>query len=206
MSHGWNFGIAIGQRCYARLSDERGYCRAWALNGKRRCKWHGGMSTGPRTAEGLASTISAMRWGRFRRMEYRHALGLKAPGGRPSRIPDELRRLVIEEAEKECAGCDPDAIRAAEPPPGQSEAEELADLDVYWLVLLLAELRLPVGTKNRNRVALRIAFGLADVRYERVKRGDRQRCRLDQLIEELALCWPSFPTEAETPRGCSHNL
>lgn len=27
-------------------------CQALSVPGKRRCKWHGGMSTGPRTADG----------------------------------------------------------------------------------------------------------------------------------------------------------
>ena len=29
-------------------------CQALSVPGKRRCKWHGGCSTGPRTPEGLA--------------------------------------------------------------------------------------------------------------------------------------------------------
>ena len=29
---------------------------------------------------------------------------------------------------------------------------------------------------------------LADVRYERVERGEKQRSRLDELIEDVATC------------------
>ena len=29
-------------------------CRALKVKGRKRCKWHGGLSTGPRTAEGKA--------------------------------------------------------------------------------------------------------------------------------------------------------
>lgn len=72
-------------RCGARLSGGRGRCRAWALKGKRRCKWHGGKSTGPRTPEGMARTVTAMVAGRKRMVEHRHAMGLKAPGGRAKR-------------------------------------------------------------------------------------------------------------------------
>lgn len=170
------------------MSGGRGRCRAWALKGKRRCKWHGGMSTGPRTPEGMARTVEAMRWGCFRKIKYLHAGGRKAPGGRPPRIPDPLRRSVIEEGAKELAGLDLETILTAEPPIEEmSEAEQLADLDRYGVVLLLDELRLPVGSKNRNRTAIRLAWNLADIRYERVERGDKQRCRLDELIERVAM-------------------
>jgi transcriptional regulator with XRE-family HTH domain len=39
-------------------------CRAKALPGKKRCKYHGGMSTGPKTAEGRARIAEAQhrRW------------------------------------------------------------------------------------------------------------------------------------------------
>src|SRR5215831_11165451 len=82
----WHLRITrgVGLRCGARLSYGRGCCRAWALDGRRRCKWHGGKSTGPRTAAGMANTVEAMRRGRKRKIERLHAMGLKAPGGRPS--------------------------------------------------------------------------------------------------------------------------
>jgi hypothetical protein len=188
MTSGSYLSGSFGQYCGARLSGGRGYCRAWALQGKRRCKWHGGKSTGPRTPEGMARTAEAMRWGRFRKIEYLHASGRKAPGGRPGRISYRLRRAVIEAAETELAGLDPEAIRMATPSVDEmSEAEQLADLDRYGVVLLLDELRLPVGSKNRNRAAIRLAWNLAEIRYERVERGDKQRSRLDELIEEVAL-------------------
>lgn len=36
-------------------------CRANAINGKERCRFHGGMSTGPRTPEGRARIAEAQR-------------------------------------------------------------------------------------------------------------------------------------------------
>tara|TARA_R110002167_G_scaffold366444_2_gene597245 strand:- start:108976 stop:109437 length:462 start_codon:yes stop_codon:yes gene_type:complete len=36
-------------------------CRARAINGKKRCKFHGGMSTGPKTPEGRARIAEAQR-------------------------------------------------------------------------------------------------------------------------------------------------
>lgn len=33
-------------------------CEALSVPGKRRCRWHGGMSTGPKTAEGKAKVTA----------------------------------------------------------------------------------------------------------------------------------------------------
>jgi hypothetical protein len=63
-----------------------------------------------------------------------------------------LRHAVVEEAEKGLAGLDLETIRTAEPPIDEmNEAEQWADLDRYGVVLLVDELRLPIGTKNRNK-------------------------------------------------------
>jgi hypothetical protein len=35
------------------------YCKNWALPGSKRCRLHGGLSTGPTTPEGMARTIAA---------------------------------------------------------------------------------------------------------------------------------------------------
>ena len=54
--------LAVGpeRRCGAKT--KRGTpCRSRALPGKRRCKYHGGASTGPRTPEGRARLSEAMR-------------------------------------------------------------------------------------------------------------------------------------------------
>jgi len=40
--------------CGARRRRDGQPCEALSVPGKRRCKWHGGMSTGPRTAKGKA--------------------------------------------------------------------------------------------------------------------------------------------------------
>jgi hypothetical protein len=45
-------------RCGART--RRGApCRSWSVRGRRRCRMHGGKSTGPRTAEGRARIAAA---------------------------------------------------------------------------------------------------------------------------------------------------
>lgn len=49
--------------CGARRHRDGQPCRAKSEPGKRRCKWHGGCSTGPRTAEGKARALANLRTG-----------------------------------------------------------------------------------------------------------------------------------------------
>lgn len=63
------------------------YCRNWPVPGKKRCRFHGGLSTGPKTPEGKARAVAAMvagrrRWIRLRKMERVAAL-LKETFGVP---------------------------------------------------------------------------------------------------------------------------
>ena len=174
--------------CGARLSSGRGYCRAWALEGKRRCKWHGGKSTGPRTGPGLAKTLDAMARGRERKAAFRRIWGWKAPGGRPGQISDRLRAAIIEMTKRDLAKTDVGrGPRANVLGDSGDQEQQLADLEQDGLALLIEELRLPIGTKNRNRAAIRHAFYLVTVERERVRRDHRQRSQLDELIETLAL-------------------
>lgn len=41
-------------------------CRSKSLPGKRRCKWHGGCSTGPKTTEGKARALANLKQSRLR--------------------------------------------------------------------------------------------------------------------------------------------
>ncbi len=66
-------GLAVGRSstrspCGARTRKGTP-CRAKALSGKQRCKFHGGKSTGPRTVEGKARIAEAQRkrWVDYRR-------------------------------------------------------------------------------------------------------------------------------------------
>ena len=49
-------------------------CKHKSEPGKRRCKFHGGMSTGARTPEGLKAISEAQkrRWAQFRKEQGRH--------------------------------------------------------------------------------------------------------------------------------------
>jgi hypothetical protein len=58
------------------------WCRNWPVHGKKRCRLHGGFSTGPRTPEGKARTIAAMVEGRRRLLEVSARSGLLLAGAR----------------------------------------------------------------------------------------------------------------------------
>jgi hypothetical protein len=58
------------------------YCKNWAVRGRTRCKFHGGMSTGPKTPEGKARVVAAMVEGRRRWLARLKAEGKPFPGGR----------------------------------------------------------------------------------------------------------------------------
>lgn len=49
------------QRACGALTRAGTPCQARALPGKRRCRFHGGLSTGPRTAEGRAAIAESNR-------------------------------------------------------------------------------------------------------------------------------------------------
>lgn len=50
--------------CGARRRRDGQPCEALSVPGKRRCKWHGGCSTGPRTSEGKARALANLRQNR----------------------------------------------------------------------------------------------------------------------------------------------
>jgi hypothetical protein len=62
------------------------YCRNWPVPGKTRCRFHGGLSTGPRTSNGKARAVAAMVEGRRRWVERMKAEGRKFPGGRKAGV------------------------------------------------------------------------------------------------------------------------
>jgi hypothetical protein len=78
-----------------------GYCRNWALPGSKRCRLHGGWSSGPTTPEGMARTVAAMQTGRQRWLAKLRAEGKPAPCGRKkgghNRPKEERERASSEE-------------------------------------------------------------------------------------------------------------
>lgn len=54
-------GSMIRVTCGARRRRDGLPCQALSVSGKRRCKWHGGASTGPRTDAGHARAIANLR-------------------------------------------------------------------------------------------------------------------------------------------------
>lgn len=62
----WNRALKVLERhfCGARRRRDGKPCRALNVPGRDRCKWHGGMSTGPRTPEGKARALANLRQNR----------------------------------------------------------------------------------------------------------------------------------------------
>jgi len=58
-------GLQPQQRvpCLAKRRRDGQPCQALSVPGKRRCKWHGGCSTGPKTPEGKAKSLANLRRG-----------------------------------------------------------------------------------------------------------------------------------------------
>jgi hypothetical protein len=69
---GWNERKRDRPRCGAR-TRAGGSCKAPVVRGKSRCRMHGGLSTGPRTAEGKARTLAALKAGFQRWVAERRA-------------------------------------------------------------------------------------------------------------------------------------
>jgi len=66
-AHASNFGrLPVGANqarviCGARRRRDGEPCQGLSVPGKRRCKWHGGASTGPRTDEGRSRSMANLR-------------------------------------------------------------------------------------------------------------------------------------------------
>jgi hypothetical protein len=69
---GWHPPKRERPRCGAR-TRAGGSCKAPALPDKERCRMHGGLSTGPKTPEGKARTLAALKAGFQRYVEERRA-------------------------------------------------------------------------------------------------------------------------------------
>ena len=70
------------QRCGAKLHYKLACCRRWPVKGKKRCRLHGGLSTGAKTPEGKARVLAALSEGRQRWIAQMKAEGKKFPWGR----------------------------------------------------------------------------------------------------------------------------
>jgi hypothetical protein len=104
--------MKYAKRCGAKVKHSLGWglpkrragplCRAWAMpNG--RCRWHGGKSTGPKTAEGQARINAARIPGRARWVARMKAAGRKLPSGRKAGaawITERMRERARAEAQR----------------------------------------------------------------------------------------------------------
>jgi hypothetical protein len=90
--------MAPPRRCRARLKHKVGRCRNWPVPGKARCRFHGGLCTGPRYTppETIAERAEKMAVGHAAYLARLRAAGMKHPHGRPPRneTPDARRRRL----------------------------------------------------------------------------------------------------------------
>jgi hypothetical protein len=88
------------------------FCRNRPVKGGTRCKFHGGLSTGPVTDEGMMRTVAAMVEGRRRYVERMKAEGRKLPWGRKKGWRDAQR---AKETAERAAKVERDRLAAMSP-------------------------------------------------------------------------------------------
>jgi len=76
-----------------------GRCLRYPLEGKRRCKLHGGASTGPRTPEGRDNSLSTLTNGHQQWYERMKERGYLFRGGWPKGMPRCLDRIIAKARE-----------------------------------------------------------------------------------------------------------
>lgn len=156
----------MDSHCGARLSGGRGRCHARPVKGRRRCRFHGGLSTGPKTALGMQRTISAMVAGRRRwlvRMQEAKARGIidKIPTGqrRPGvrKAPTKAVARARGIASRVLATC-PETTKPADT---MSVAELSAEVFRLSLIKLRQTLDLPGESEDEiTRMQARVALEL----------------------------------------------
>ena len=95
--------FSVARRYGARSKRTRRLCRGPAMRGKRRCRLHGGKSTGPRTPEGRARSQRA-RWKhggystaereRVRRLNAEYQIVVAAATARRARAFAAMKQLL----------------------------------------------------------------------------------------------------------------
>ena len=100
---------SVDEGADGRLRLRHPRCQAWAMaNG--RCRFHGGLATGPKTPEGKARVVAAMVAGRRAWVERVHAEGRTFKSGRKTGaywVTEPMRERAREEARKLTGGWSP---------------------------------------------------------------------------------------------------
>jgi hypothetical protein len=136
------------------------------MHGKRRCRNHGGCSTGPGARFDWRPAVAAMVAGRRAYIERRHSLGLKAPGGRKS---GRWWRRPVSDADKALKLIDDQLDHLAPGPADRpvetwTDAELLGDFGRQGLLKARAIVMQPVKLKQHVDDEL----SATDIRLQRV--------------------------------------
>ena len=181
-------------------------CQATPVAGKRRCKFHGGKSTGSRTPEGKAATMAGMqagveRWREKVRAQIAAGLIDRFPGGKrkagqapAARSGDrdiDRARAVIRETE-------PDRPREAGERPNlglplvplvpwsdQSPSEKLATLTDMSLDKIRAIVSLPLDTENMKLMSVQKDAAISMLTVQTRVDENCLRARRTDMLPEL---------------------
>lgn len=176
--------------CNAR-NRSGGRCRRYPLAGKRRCALHGGLSTGPRD---WRPNVAAMVNGRKKYIEHCHALGLKAPGGRPRKLGkvatmvERAKTALIEQSAELRAAMPSDVMLRAVETLTPAEALGRSALSGLYQLIRIVEQPIDLADLKQQRLIADIALGTTKL-FARAAEGEFRARRDDavmQLIEKLA--------------------
>ena len=127
------------QRCGALTRHRHGFCILRPVPGKRRCRFHGGRSTGPRTPEGKASSAAARtagleRWREEMRAKIAAGEATKFPGGRKPGAQWVTKRMW----ERKVLAEQQELRRQFDPPPwpfrqGRGRRKSLESLELNFI-------------------------------------------------------------------------
>jgi hypothetical protein len=138
------------QRCGALTRHRHGFCILRPVPGKRRCRFHGGRSTGPRTPEGKARSAAARtagleRWREEMRAKIAAGQATKFPGGRKPGAQWVTQRMW----ERKVLAEQQELRRQFDPPPwpfrqGRGRRKDLESIELMFIERLRdARARLP---------------------------------------------------------------
>ncbi len=175
------------RRCGARTRFGT-FCRGYALRNKRRCRQHGGMSTGPRHPSGVAASVQAARAASQAR--YR-AAGLKWPGGRRNHAV--AAQVVVERAMSDMR----ELVERSEEE-GSESGRRLARLALGGMEDLERIRATTDFTDPKDRrLIVDVALGAikAAIKVDETAMKGRQNDRLGELLEKIAAARLTKPAD-----------
>ena len=157
-----------------------------------RCSMHGGKSTGPRNPN-WRSSIAAACAGRKAYIARLHAVGLRAPGGRPRKLSHEQRGILVAKAVAKIDGEIAGLPAVAKPWEEMTPGEQLQELTVLGMTRLKAILLRPIDYDNplsaskQERLQSDIGLGLMSrlIRVDDNRLRDKRETGFADMLKKL---------------------